>query len=718
MKTQLNKKTLATYKSTANGLPKSQPSKATSKFQDNRPVAAAQQKLQNAAAHYIENQTPVQLKKNETGLPDQLKTGIENLSGLAMDDVKVHYNSAKPTQLQAHAYAQGTAIHLASGQEKHLPHEAWHVVQQKQGRVKPTMQLKGKVNVNNDVALEREADVMGAKSLNQVATAKQLVKDLPIKNHIIQGQFIGIDPANEQHLVAYNHSRSALDNDSKKLVFDKLFNDPVIAIHMADAVERAKHINFTKQLDPTNVNAKPKLTEENITALSSIRDLNQFIGLYAILTGQDNLNWTKAYDEADAELKLHLSALAADQQQLALEQQSSEAPTEEMRAEGEEITRVGEQLRGIGIELGQYQAKALESTRTLFHNFSDLELLNKTNVDEQSIREETTHIHAIIIRLRGIESRSHSAKARAHAVDGVSADHKADSQIYADIVVSGRQTPKNFEPVDTNLKPPAAKSVINLGDRNVKISQIGSLNEADLALKKAEIVAAVNHLSPAVSKRQIYYGPSRYADRGPGQANSMAGVNAATYAWALGLPNALTTDWEWLHIQGAGLGGETNSTNLLPGLYDANTLMIPFESNIKILARYATNFMPLTVNFNVLNPRGGQHAAQTIQIAWQFNHANLVQDGNAQFDILNGRVVTKGDIDVIEEFLKEERGKLIDEKATKSVKKARSSIHDTSVSSASFADEVLLLAANEKEGQDPHDVDIAIKKRKSKEEIN
>lgn len=80
-------------------------------------------------------------KENNTGLPDNLKTGIENLSGYAMDDVKVQYNSDKPATFQAHAYAQGTDIHISSGQEKHLPDEAWHVVQQKHGRVKPTLQL-------------------------------------------------------------------------------------------------------------------------------------------------------------------------------------------------------------------------------------------------------------------------------------------------------------------------------------------------------------------------------------------------------------------------------------------------------------------------------------------------------------------------------------------------------------------------------------------------
>jgi len=102
---------------------------------------------------------------NNTGLPNNLKSGIENLSGLSLDDVKVHRNSDKPAQLQAHAYAQGTDIHLGPGQEKHLPHETWHVVQQKQGRVKPTLQLKGKTSINDDAALEKEADAMGAKAL-------------------------------------------------------------------------------------------------------------------------------------------------------------------------------------------------------------------------------------------------------------------------------------------------------------------------------------------------------------------------------------------------------------------------------------------------------------------------------------------------------------------------------------------------------------------------
>lgn len=83
-----------------------------------------------------------------TGLPDGLKSGIEHLSGMSLDHVKVHYNSPVPAQLGATAYTEGHTIHLAPGQQRHLPHEAWHVVQQAQGRVSP--QGRSHIGMNRD----------------------------------------------------------------------------------------------------------------------------------------------------------------------------------------------------------------------------------------------------------------------------------------------------------------------------------------------------------------------------------------------------------------------------------------------------------------------------------------------------------------------------------------------------------------------------------------
>jgi len=146
---------------------------AVSQFQnaDEELDTAAQGKFHAAQLESEEELEPAQGKfatqlkadENKTGMPDTLKAGIENISGVDVSDVRVHYNSAKPAQMNAHAYAQGTNIHVGPGQEQHLPHEAWHTVQQKQGRVQPTTSVNG-VPVNDNKSLESEADVMGAKA--------------------------------------------------------------------------------------------------------------------------------------------------------------------------------------------------------------------------------------------------------------------------------------------------------------------------------------------------------------------------------------------------------------------------------------------------------------------------------------------------------------------------------------------------------------------------
>jgi hypothetical protein len=68
--------------------------------------------------------------------PDFIEDGIEELYGHDMSDVKVHYNSSKPSQLSNDAFDQGKQISLSDTDEKHLSHEAWHVVQQESRKKK------------------------------------------------------------------------------------------------------------------------------------------------------------------------------------------------------------------------------------------------------------------------------------------------------------------------------------------------------------------------------------------------------------------------------------------------------------------------------------------------------------------------------------------------------------------------------------------------------
>ncbi|MCL1123381.1 eCIS core domain-containing protein [Shewanella surugensis] len=162
---------------------------------NNSPQAARMAQLQSMADHHAAKQ-PIQKAdtniNTSTGLPDNLKIGMEGLSGISLDHVKVHYNSPKPAAVQAHAYAQGNDIHLSTGQEKHLPHELGHVVQQAQGRVKPTTTVGG-LAVNDNVGLEKEADVMGAKALqmqtkehNRWAVASSVTQKKSKEQQVIQ----------------------------------------------------------------------------------------------------------------------------------------------------------------------------------------------------------------------------------------------------------------------------------------------------------------------------------------------------------------------------------------------------------------------------------------------------------------------------------------------------------------------------------------------------
>ncbi|QZE14376.1 DUF4157 domain-containing protein [Halosquirtibacter laminarini] len=143
-------------------------------IEDKRPQAMMQCKLQSELL----------FQRNNTGLPNNLKSGIEQMSGYSLDNVSVHYNSSKPAQLQAHAYTNGSDIHVASGQEKYLPHEAWHVVQQKQGRVRPTFQMNNQVQINDDPSLEHEADVMGAKALQMKSETNNIIHNNNERLHI------------------------------------------------------------------------------------------------------------------------------------------------------------------------------------------------------------------------------------------------------------------------------------------------------------------------------------------------------------------------------------------------------------------------------------------------------------------------------------------------------------------------------------------------------
>ena len=160
------------------------------RFKDNRPEALWARELQAIAnngsrvgritqlqamanGHNAQHRSTIQkrsgtpvnlLGEHKNRLSAHRVAGIDALSGHSVRGMEVNLNASKPAAVNAEATTQSNRIEVASGQEKHISHEAWPVVQQREGRVKPTRQLHG-VGIDDDPALEKEADVMGQKAM-------------------------------------------------------------------------------------------------------------------------------------------------------------------------------------------------------------------------------------------------------------------------------------------------------------------------------------------------------------------------------------------------------------------------------------------------------------------------------------------------------------------------------------------------------------------------
>ena len=163
-----DKKTFSTEETSGLGVMENAMYKRTGKKQVNGHQADIQQNTgPQRSALGPGNQAMLQLLRGsaeeQSGghsvMPAQLRRNLGKLSA-SLSDVRVHYNSSKPAQVQALAYTQGNQIYIGPGQEKHLPHELTHVVQQKEGRVEPTGTING-MALNEDPELEREAEEKG-----------------------------------------------------------------------------------------------------------------------------------------------------------------------------------------------------------------------------------------------------------------------------------------------------------------------------------------------------------------------------------------------------------------------------------------------------------------------------------------------------------------------------------------------------------------------------
>ncbi|SDT12329.1 protein of unknown function [Mucilaginibacter mallensis] len=233
--------------------------------------------------------TQAPVNNNSNSLPHQLRQGVEALSGISMAGTSVHYNSSAPAQIGALAYAAGNQIHLGPGQEQHLPHEAWHVVQQKQGRVKPTLQAKG-LSLNDDPTLETEADIMGrqAAQLKTTEPVELATEPVPAATNVVQRK-IGFEFQAVDSVVLINVKPGKHDLGVSK---SKEFT--VTSDGGKEADEPGKRILWPElELVTKPVEETPEGRERLVDMMEEIDEFSKSIkdGDYIAGTGGDIINW-------------------------------------------------------------------------------------------------------------------------------------------------------------------------------------------------------------------------------------------------------------------------------------------------------------------------------------------------------------------------------------------------------------------------------------------
>ncbi|WP_343635935.1 DUF4157 domain-containing protein [Fluviicola sp.] len=600
-------------------------------FTDNRPEAGIQRNVtemmgsssrskqiaqlqQMADKHATQPAFSEPLKPNETGLPDELKSGIEHLSGYSMDDVKVHYHSDKPAQLQAYAFAQGTDIHVASGQEEHLPHEAWHVVQQKQGRVKSTLQMKGGIAVNDDAELEQEATEMGAK-------AAQLK---PLDNWETR---MNLNPSQQVFS----------DNNPLQAKFNRLSEARIEKIQKArkedgeevegDFLEGLYEKNVSTVNDSGNPNLYYKVISVTKAVMNRVVDprskdtlATNMIPLFANIKSE---KWAKDRDKLlQDDLELwdinengpYTVKQVADAQQSLIGKGTAAADKFKNDV-------IGSLLTGgvIEEESGEYGAIEFRFA----HESGDMYVL-------ESVEEDMREV------LASIDPKNKHPKMRVIGESSSALQRYKHCYLAAKLPYPDLRIGQYYLFIEDSVENRFIKALLDfhtsqgIQDRSSKLTAgkagnpVKKLPDAPLADNKTRF--------------KSYQASAKRGSRDAGQKAVMNNYSAEEYVRVFNAKEANDKSWEWLHIQGARLGGANIPQNLVAGTSEANSHMIPYERAIHQLSKFSGPQLPINITWTASLIKDGDglntHISDSITISVEMDEMPDMQDENNLEDLL------------------------------------------------------------------------------------
>ena len=208
-----------------------------------------------------------------------------------MPTVEYHFSRVRPAVCER-----------ASG---HLPHEAWHVVQQKQGRVKPMLQAKG-LPINTERQLEKEADTQGALAVTRIPTTVQRKEFSASYSAAGNSSFIPFRPVSG---VVQLQTMTVVENANIKKDTGENYQTHTKRAISAVATDpfKTKHIRNNVTVAAAKQAVRVRTDGETINTIFQKTEFNTAIGT---VTG--NYHVKKRHRERLASFKVEREAIARD----------------------------------------------------------------------------------------------------------------------------------------------------------------------------------------------------------------------------------------------------------------------------------------------------------------------------------------------------------------------------------------------------------------------
>lgn len=434
------------------------------------------------------------------------------------------------------------------------------------------MQAKG-VAINDDAGLEKEADVMGERAA-QAPIVMQAQRQAEASPRLVQAPpLLSLQPI-QAKFVKLSEARIEYVQKAQKAAGEDVDAEYLQGLWETDTDQTAgEHGNPNPTLYIQVAKIAPRYVYNNPMAGDS-----PLVRLFAAVNQVEEAERREAAEDEDRNM---LQILSEELPLYTLNEGGPYTPAQ-IKASIE---------RQVGGQAGEYQINEILKSVLTGGVVEDTSQGGYGNIEfrfkdtEGDFYMESSYYEADALTIADTYPRLAPIPATQTEIDQF-------RQLYlsAGLPYAAERTGPNFVFIESSQADKFRTALIESGTVGGVQSRTPNLTATNPAAVARPLPAAP--LAVPKLRARTYTTRAPRGSREGGQKGAMANYSAHDYVQQFNMAAAAAHSWEWLHIQGARLGGPNRPENLVAGTAEANTQMIPYERAIYRLSTVATPQKP------------------------------------------------------------------------------------------------------------------------------